>query len=262
MLKRTRDLLRNVALAGGIALERTMDEQDICRFLEALHPVVTRIPLIRLGGEADGGYLVPDDLNDILACFSPGVDVTATFELELVRRGIPCFLADASVDKAPIEHPLVHFQKKYLGLEKDQISLDAWVNTCAPPQGDLLLQMDIEGAEWPVLLNVSDRALERFRIIIIEFHYLESIFHKSDLRIFQATFARLLQYFHVVHSHPNNVAVPIVKGRVVVPKYLEMTFLRKDRAQALGFSNSFPHPLDRANVPSLPDFALPRVWYR
>jgi hypothetical protein len=49
--------------------------------------------MIRLGREADGGYLVPDDLSGIVACFSPGVDVIAAFELDLQRRQTPRLMA-------------------------------------------------------------------------------------------------------------------------------------------------------------------------
>lgn len=31
------------------------------------------VPLIRLGGNSGGGYIIPDDLENISACFSPGV---------------------------------------------------------------------------------------------------------------------------------------------------------------------------------------------
>lgn len=65
----------------------------------------------------DGGYLIPDDLEGISACFSPGVDDRATFETSLIARGIPCFLADASVDKAPIDGDMIHFTKVSWGRE-------------------------------------------------------------------------------------------------------------------------------------------------
>ena len=39
--------------------------------------------LIRVGGEGDGGYLVPNILKNISYCYSPGVSFTASFEKEL-----------------------------------------------------------------------------------------------------------------------------------------------------------------------------------
>ncbi len=79
----------------------------------------------------------------------------ASFEAAIVARGISCFLADASVSGPPIAGPLIHFDRKFLGVVDDDLTttMDTWVKAYAPPTGDLILQMDIEGAEWPVLLN-------------------------------------------------------------------------------------------------------------
>ena len=87
------------------------DHQDLARFLAMVRPIAIRHPLIRIGGGADGGYLVPDDLEGIVACFSPGVAATATFEEELAARGIKCFLADYSVRRPPVKNPLFAFER-------------------------------------------------------------------------------------------------------------------------------------------------------
>ena len=128
-----------------------------------------------------------------------------------------------------------------------------------PPPGDLLLQMDIEGAEWPVLLNVSDETLRRFRIIVIELHDLERILDRHALRIMQATASRLAEHFRVVHSHPNNHGGVVRKGRRPIPRVIEITLLRRDRCRALGQA-TLPHHLDRANAPEKADVRLPLTW--
>ena len=246
----------------GFSVAKQADLASIRELIAQLHPVETEYPLMRLGSDMDGGYLVPDDLDDVVACFSPGVSVWAPFEADLIARGIPCFMADASVDSAPIEG--VHFTQKFLGVINDRttIRLDDWVTECAPIAGDLILQMDIEGAEWPVLLNVSDDALRRFRIIVIELHDLERIMDKHALAIIKAVFARLCQDFYVVHNHPNNYGRSVRKGSLEIPRVLEMTLLRKDRAATVGFASTFPHPLDRANAPDQRDITLPEAWHR
>jgi hypothetical protein len=111
----------------------------------------------------------------------------------------------------PISDVLIHFDKKLLGVVNDDatITLDAWVNTCTLPDGDLILQMDIEGAEWPVLLNVSDEVLRRFRIIVIELHSLERLIDEVGFKLMFAALDRLLRQFHVVHIQPNNVTWPL-----------------------------------------------------
>ncbi|MGO8674187.1 MAG: FkbM family methyltransferase [Capsulimonadaceae bacterium] len=253
-----------VADSRGISIGRTADKSQVKALIERLHPVTTSKGLIRIGGEEDGGYLVPDDFEGIVACFSPGVDVVASFEGALVARGIPCYLADASVTGPPITDPLIHFDKKFLGVVNDEVTttLDSWVKRYAPPTGDLLLQMDIEGGEWPVLLNVSDEVLRRFRIIVLEVHWIERLIDKVGFSIIYATLDRLLRVFHVVHNHPNNVKPPLKTRDFVIPGLLEITLLRQDRAAPTGYATSFPHALDRKNIPAKPDVVLPDDWFR
>lgn len=252
-----------IADAFGVSVGRTADTAQVRALVERLHPITTDRKLVRIGGDRDGGYLVPDDLDGITACFSPGVDVVASFEEALAARGIPSFLADASVDGPPVTHPLFAFEKKFLGVVDDDttLTLDSWVKRCAPGTDDLLLQMDIEGGEWPVLLNVSTETLMRFRIIVVELHWLERLLDKAGFSIMSAALDRLLQNHAVVHNHPNNVKPPL-KARFTIPGLQELTFLRRDRATSTGFATEFPHPLDRKNVVDRPDVVLPRDWFR
>jgi hypothetical protein len=46
---------------------------ELFSFLRSVHPILTPYALIKLGGMYDGGYLLPDDLAGVEACFSPGV---------------------------------------------------------------------------------------------------------------------------------------------------------------------------------------------
>lgn len=39
-----------------------------------MRPKPSPVPLVRIGGDWDGAYLVPDDLAGVAACFSPGVN--------------------------------------------------------------------------------------------------------------------------------------------------------------------------------------------
>ena len=91
-------LLSAVSGAVGMVLYRQSRLGDVRSILDAMHPMAAPRQLIRIGGGGDGGYLVPDDLDGIAACFSPGVSVTSDFELGMAERSIPCFMADASVD--------------------------------------------------------------------------------------------------------------------------------------------------------------------
>lgn len=84
---------------------------DILDLLSLLKPIKTNHELIRIGGDGDGGYLIPNDLVGIDSCFSPGVSSVADFENDLTKKGIKCFLADFSVDAPPIKNKLFDFEK-------------------------------------------------------------------------------------------------------------------------------------------------------
>lgn len=240
----------------------TTSPDALREFLKMVRPVTTNHPLVRLGCDGDGGYLVPDDLDGLSACFSPGVSTVADFELSLANRAIPCFLADYSVEQAPVQHPLVNFEKKFLGITNDDVftTLDAWVNQHAPNKTDFLLQMDIEGAEYDVLFDVSDETLKKCRILVIEFHHLDRLIIAEGFRFLNLIFKKLDKYFKVVHIHPNNCAKPYTYDDFEIPPIMEFTFLRRDRISNSHPATSFPHAFDQPNIPPLQDVQLPRCW--
>ena len=54
--------------------------------LQLLKPVRSSYPLVRIGGDQDGAYLLPNDLKGIEACFSPGVSYKKSFELYQIEN--------------------------------------------------------------------------------------------------------------------------------------------------------------------------------
>ena len=150
----------SIFAAMNLYPSRLTDKNKLQSLLNKLQPVSCNKELIRLGAIGDGGYLVPDDLAEIEACFSPGVGFDSVFEKDCADRGMKVFLADGSVEKPTQSHELFVFTKKHIGiLTNDKfMTIDDWVKLSWPDsQGDLLLQMDIEGSEYEVLLGGCPR---------------------------------------------------------------------------------------------------------
>lgn len=152
--------------------------------LLALKPVGTDVPMMRIGGNGDGGYLCPDDLVGIGGCVSLGAFNIKHFEDQLwVNWSIPSLLIDASSSEDAFETPMLNGQfldKKWLmsSSAKDAISLEEAIDhPILDASKDLLLQLDIEGAEYININSWSPRLLRRFRIIIVEF--LSLIFYSA-----------------------------------------------------------------------------------
>ncbi|MEM6932128.1 MAG: FkbM family methyltransferase [Pseudomonadota bacterium] len=221
-------------------------------------------PLTRIGPMSDGGYLVPDDLEGLAACLSPGTSTEAGFDYEMADRGMPVIMADPTVEGPPVEHPNFRFEKKSVGSRDDTTSttLRRLIEKhLADTEGDLILQMDIEGAEYAVLLDLDPATLGRLRIMAIEFHHLDQVFAAGFGEIVAAAIAKLKQTHAVVHLHANNWRPLIRRGEIAIPPILEATFHRRDRHRPdPDVSLSYPHPLDAVSVPSRSDIILPEIW--
>ena len=262
---RLQDFLRNLALGKRkIPIIPTAIER-LEEFMQKVAPMTCGHELIRLGGEADGGYLVPDDLEDISACFSPGVGNTSAFDLDIANKGIRVFMADASVEGPAAEHELFHFRKKYIGSKEGMLTLEQWITEeDIGEEEDLLLQMDIEGAEYHNLLELPDEQLRRMRIIVLEAHHLDLMWSEGFFEIVEATFDKLLRHHLCVHIHPQNNVLPFEHKGIQIPRTMEFTFLHRDRLgvhNPIGV-NTLPHPLDSSVAPFKPPLNLPKCWMK
>lgn len=223
-----------------------------------LAPKPSSTKLMRVGGNSDGAYLVPQNMEGISACFSPGVANRKDFEDELLEKyGVRSHLLDASSDveqfQTPLKEGLQTFRKEWLASKSSEgsISLDDWVEVTEPGDvGDLLLQMDIEGAEYDALLAASSSVLKRFRIAVIEFHNVHEMMTgtESNRERLRKTMAILDELFISVHVRANNCCRcdKIPGTEIRVPQVLEATLIRKDSTNNSSTLRKprIPHPLD------------------
>lgn len=246
--------------ANGASLT---SKDEVIILIKSLKPHKTNIELIRLGPKKDGGYLVPNDLMGIAACFSPGVGNSYGFEEACKEKGMKIFLADASVNPQNIKIADANFTKKFVGVKdsNNYINVNKWLSSSQiDDTNDLILQMDIEGDEYRVIETLDDTYLKKFRIIVIEFHYLHKLWLPDFYNFAQKVFNKILNQFYCVHIHPNNCCGIFTYQNLSIPKVLEITFIRKDRVSINGFLSEFPHPLDIDNTLNS-HIALPKIWY-
>jgi hypothetical protein len=229
-------------------------------------PRYTSCGLIRLGGEGDGGYLVPDCIDDCSVCFSPGVDDRASFESALLTRGIQSHLADGSISSPPEYLNYKSFVRKFIGPDTsgDYVSLADWVDEKEESEcTDMILQMDVEGAEYSTILSSDSDLLSRFRVIVMELHGLNNLGNRYFFDQFSEFSNKLFRTHSPVHLHPNNNAPPRELRTTSVHNCLEVTLLRNDSHHLkMDYSEeNFPLDLDAPCVPYKKDFPLSRSWY-
>ena len=103
--------------------------------------------------------------------------------------------------------------------------------------------------------------MNRFRIIVAEFHSLDQFWNEPFFNLASRAFEKILQTHHCLHIHPNNYEKLSVLNGIGIPRVAEFTFLRKDRVSPLGFVETLPHPLDFDNAGHHPSVMLPPIWF-
>ena len=122
--------------------------------------------------------------------------------------------------------------------------------------------MDIEGDEYLTLSSISDKNLNKIRILIVELHDLRHLRNYFFYKTFEKFILKLNNLFYVCHLHVNNVSKLTNIGGYNVPDMLEVTFIRKDRIK--NFTNKFasiPHKLDQKTVLNQKELNLDKNWY-
>lgn len=238
----------NSKLKYNYSIERSIQKEVFELFFKKLRPLDSSYQLIRVGSGNDGGYLIPNDLDGIKYCISPGVGKTINFERDLLERfNIKSFLADPTVERPNNLKAGIDFESIGISYVRDILeiktmesqelklskmyTLKEFMSLKVPDtESDLILQMDIENAEYLALLSSSLETLSRFRIMIVEFHSIPKIFNEIYFeQVVAPLFNKLNAIFYIAHVHANNVAKPIKFFNYEIPHSLEITFHNRGR---------------------------------
>ena len=263
--KKLKKIICKILLKQNIFTSKKISDFKVQQILKLIKPQKINIEHVRIGSNNDGGYIVPNDFEDIKFCFSPGVGQILSFEKDLAKKNIKSFLADYSVNIKFDNESLLNFEKKFLGptTHNNYISLKDWMMTKInyEKETELILQMDIEGDEYEVLHSVEVETLKKFRIILIEFHNLHYLFEDFHHNKMVKIFNKLCEFFICTHIHPNNDVDFIFNSKTIsIPPVMEFTFLRKDRAKILNDNPVIPNKLDQPNNPNKKNITLPKCW--
>ena len=215
---------------------------------------------LRVGAEFDGGYVLP---HCALACdsvVSIGIGNEVSFDLALAQRGAHILQYDHTVEAPPQAHANFHFHKKGWGRVRggdfvDFSDIEADLRALSPRRS--LLKFDVEGAEYEGLADVEAARLKPFDIIACELHFFERLAERPVFETMRRTFT-LLSTFHVpVHLHANNALGMVFFQGMAIPRLLEVSYLRRDLDVFSALSTEpIPGPLDRPNLPQIPDLCL------
>lgn len=221
----------------------------IRKFLSLLEVYDTPFTKIRLGNESDGGYVVLKELAekaDRLYSFGVSDDISFEYDLLDLNQNCSIKLFDHTVDGfSSLPYQMVFVKQ---GVAAKQLPKDfSTLRQLASEQNNSILKMDVEWAEWDVLLSVSDKDIMDFDQIIIELHIVPAIygnrehtpyftrFHSTVYSGFNAwifakyveVLEKLLQHYRIFHIHANNSLSPVEIDSLEVPPLLEVSLVNK-----------------------------------
>lgn len=216
--------------------------------------------LVRMGGDRDGGYVMIDDFSPEMIVYSFGIGRNVSWEADLAKQGIQCFMYDHTIKKLPQKHKLFHWHKAGIcGNEpvKDCKTLDEFIKINGHEgNNNLILKMDVEGAEWEAIVAAKKESLLQFKQLVFEFHGLCSKYQYDHIC---SVLEKINESHQVVHVHGTNYDDYILVKNIVMPCCLEVTYARKNDYDFIDNKSFYPTPLDRPDDSSKCDIPL-GIW--
>ena len=188
--------------------------------------------LVRMGRNNDGGYIMLDDFSsDDKIAYSFGISRDVSWDKAMASRGYDVFMYDHTIDSLPEENSRFHWFK--LGISDSSMNADR-LKTLEyfieqnhhQDKHDMILKMDVEGAEWGFIENVKTETLNRFSQILFEFHGMND--PKLCDRI-PNVLRKLNQTHQLIHLHAQNTGCYVCTGGKTFCNQIEVSYVRRDR---------------------------------
>ena len=210
---------------GGAADERLLE------FARTIRPMASPgLDLIRVGGPTDGGYVMADPLA-AGGAISIGVGSDVSWDQDIGARGIPVAMFDHTVRKPPGHVPNGTFYRLGIGPgqgPKTQPLGQLLMVAGFTGRDDLLLKMDVEGAEWAALTEPGPADLQPFTQIVLELHCIAGLKDERSAEPILAAIEHLTTSHVPVHVHANNYDELVRFGNWWFPNAIELTLIRRN----------------------------------
>jgi len=260
----TKSLLRSLGLskyllkAYPVAVENVFPNVSRERIdsLRQLFPlkVSNDIRWKRFGSPGDGGYLLNDDIAESDICISLGIGDNYSFDLDIAGYCDQVLMFDHTISPPEQLSSNMVFERTGISADdSDGFTTIERIVSGLPVESDLILKIDVEGAECDVLESLNLETLGRFRQIAAEFHNLHAICDARHYEKISASLSKLSQTHVLSNFHINNWASYELVSGVPFPDVIEVTYLR--RTTQMGNRFSLEISLNQSNNSDLFDAA-------
>jgi hypothetical protein len=203
----------------------------------------------RFGSKNDGGYVVAKIKGGYDCYISAGVSNEESFSRDFINyynmNGSVCFAFDSTIDDYPYHYTQnIQFIKKNIGKCNDDHNTN--LSFLTNQYDNIFLKMDIEGGEYPWLLQLDERQLNKFKQIVIEFHGITNNGWNCNYNDKIKCLKKLSKTHYIVHAHGNNC------GQVInnIPDVIELTYVNKKYFNSIPRLNTSPLPINNLDFPN------------
>jgi hypothetical protein len=214
------------------------------------------VNLIRLGNpDGDGGYVMLDEFPSDSIAYSFGLGDDVSLDADLAKKNIDIYMYDNTIDALPFYNDHFHFFKmgicgKINNDEQFETFEQLLKTNGHANHRNIILKMDVEGAEWESLICIPQEVMEQCNQIIVEFHGLEQITNFERYRSICNLLEKINNTHQSVHLHGNNFSrYPVIGGKPI-PNVIEVTYARKKNHK---FTKNYAcYPIDGLDKPNTP----------
>lgn len=256
-----------LAEVGGLQADNEIElGQHIRTVLRLLRPKrALGMAKRRFGRRHDGGYVHLDDFDGVDTALSLGINDDVSWDCDVADRGVKIYQFDHTVeDPRPRDERMV-FAKTMIaghaapGCETLEALVSRHDRRAAKP--NLILKMDIEGSEWPVIEETSDATFGRFAQVACELHSFERFRELPWRQGFYRALRKISLSHGVVHVHANNYAGFQIIAGVPVASVLEISWANRSAYDLVETDELFPTDLDDPCHSAAPDHYLGAFLY-
>jgi hypothetical protein len=229
--------------------------------LSFLAPVISD-DLIRMGKDADGGYILTErSMMESDSLLSLGINHDWSFDQEwaIKKPNDKIHGYDGTISPSRMNEGLRKNYREFFGNNAVHFPVnvgpesnigftsfnDAMIRINS---SNVFLKMDIENGEWSIMSQILEHS-DKITGMVIEFHSTDQL-----SQLFVDTIKKLQEHFHIVHLHPNTSCRI---GEDNFPTVVEISFANKKLSEYKGTRKEIylPH-LDQPNILNTPDIAL------
>ena len=201
----------------------------------------------RYGVDSDGGYVIAD-LDGGYDCYiSAGISSEESFSRDFINnyKTANNYGFDGTICDYPYHYTRnINFIRKNINSFNDDNNSN--LSFLTEKYDNIFLKMDIEGGEYPWLLQIDESQLNKFKQIVIEFHGITDNgwgFNYSDK---VKCLEKLSMTHYIIHAHGNNFG-PV---RNNIPDVVEITYVNKKYFSSVPQVNKQKLPIDNLDFPN------------